>query len=487
MSVFPNQQVTLARAREAIGAGRHGEARELCLQALRRNKRDLDALELLGIIELDLGVFDAALRHFESCAKLRPEEIKFEYLIGRVQSDQGRAKDAIARFERCLRRDPRSLLYAQSMAVVLERIGEHERARSLLRPFIDEGRATAAMAALFGRLEIHRGRPADAIAFVTARLGDAALALSERQGLLYVLGKAYEKAGDFDRQFAACREANEIAPAPFDPEAYRAAIDELIEVFSAKQLPAIERSRRRDELPVFIAGMPRSGTTLVERIIDAHPAGYGAGELIDLTRLVDRFQVETDAFEPYPACVRELASSECDRLSRAYLDRLRSLSRRARRIVNKALDNVLHVGLISRLWPGARVIYTRRDPRDTCISCYLNPMLPDRCPYVTDLRHLGFALRQQERLVQHWREVIDLPALDVVYEELIDDQEGGSRRIVDFLGLDWDDRCLRYYESDRAVMTLSYDQVSRPIYRSAVGRWRNYERHLGPLLEGLEA
>ncbi len=233
--------------------------------------------------------------------------------------------------------------------------------------------------------------------------------------------------------------------------------------------------------------MPRSGPTLVDQIIDAHPDAHGAGEIEDVEQMARQLQVHLDAYDPYPHCVADLTQEAADRLASSYQTRLEQLGRGAARVVNKSLENYKHLGLVAMLFGGARIIHCRRHPLDTCLSCYMGGILPSRAPYVTDLCHLGLVYRQYERLMRHWEAVLDLPILEIVYEDLVEDLEGVSRRLIDFLGLDWDERCLRYYESGRTVLTLSYAQVTKPIYRSAVGRYKHYERHLAPLTAALGA
>ena len=273
--------------------------------------------------------------------------------------------------------------------------------------------------------------------------------------------------------------------APFDAGAHERFVDDLIEAFSETELPGLARAGDTSPRPVFIAGMPRSGTTLVEQIIDAHPAALGAGEIEDLPQMSRGMQVELNAYDTYPHCVSELSQTTTDTLAARYSARLDQLGGGATRVVNKSLENYLHLGLVALICPGARVIHCRRHPLDTCLSCYMGGILPARAPYVTDLGNLGRAYRQYERLMRHWQRVLDTPILEIVYEDLVKDLEGTSRRMIDFLGLEWDERCLRYYESGRAVLTLSYAQVNKPIYTSAVGRYRHYEKHLGPLKDAL--
>jgi hypothetical protein len=231
--------------------------------------------------------------------------------------------------------------------------------------------------------------------------------------------------------------------------------------------------------------MPRSGTTLVEQIIDAHPLGHGAGELTDIPVIAEGLQAELQSTEPYPECAADLEPEDVSRLAGRYLDRLRGLTRSATRVVNKSLMSYKYLGLIAVLFPAARIIHCRRDPRDICVSCYMNSILPQGLPYVTDLHNLGFAYRQYERLMEHWSKALAQPMLEVVYEAVVDDLEGEARRIIEFIGLDWDDACLQFHASGRIVRTASYEQVRQPIYRSSIGRYKRFERHLGPLLEAL--
>jgi hypothetical protein len=167
-----------------------------------------------------------------------------------------------------------------------------------------------------------------------------------------------------------------------------------------------------------------------------------------------------------------------------YLEGLRARAGDATRVTDKMPYNFERLGLISLMFAGARVIHCRRDPLDSCLSCYFQNF--SRGNFQTfDLRHLGLYYRQYERLMAHWREVLDLAVLDVSYEAHVEDPEGTCREILAFLELDWDPACLRFYESQRNVKTASRDQVNRPIYRSSVGRWQNYGKHLGPLNDAL--
>ena len=188
------------------------------------------------------------------------------------------------------------------------------------------------------------------------------------------------------------------------------------------------------------------------------------------------------SIQTYPACIADLTERNLDELSKSYLDVLKRIGRNAVRVTNKQLNNYDHLAMVSLLFPGARVIHIHRDPLDTCFSCFMAAL---NAPWASDLRNMAFAYRQYQRVMQHWHEVLDLPILDVAYEDLVDDPDRWIRESIEFCGLEWDERCLRYYESDRNVLTMSYDQVRQPIYKSAVKRYEKYEAFLGPLREAL--
>ncbi len=439
----------------------------------------------MGRVALEQGDFDDALRRLEKCEAARPKEPRVQFYLGRTLLQLGRAREAVARFDRVLRESPGSVSAIHAKALSLERLGEAEAAQALLEPLITAGTEPASTASLYARLTSQHGPAGAALDYLGGQLDRTDRTPSERQGMLYTLAKICDAAGEYDRAFAAAREANEIDPPPFDPAAFREQIRHQMEVFSAASLPRLSVSSVRSDVPVFIAGLPRSGTTLVEQILDAHPLMHGAGELIHLPQLVGALQMELSSFEPYPMCLEDLTPQRATVLGRAYRSHLQSFSPRARRIIDKTLDNAEHLGLISLLLPGARTIVCQRDPLDTCISCYLNPIVARRFGYVCHLRHLGLAYRQMERLLEHWRQVLPLSMTTVVYEQLVNDPAPVSQRLVQFCGLDWDDRCLKFYASGRAVMTLSFDQVNRPVYRESVGRWKHYEKHLGPLIDAL--
>jgi hypothetical protein len=299
-----------------------------------------------------------------------------------------------------------------------------------------------------------------------------------------------DRAGAYDEAFQHFQEGNRRRREQFlqegqgfDRAAHSELVDRLLRVFTADYFERVRGFGSDSEVPVFVTGMPRSGTSLVEQILSHHPEAAGLGELRDIPKMVTDLPARLQTAEKYPECLAYLDQAAVQGLGQAYLNRIQQLAGSARRVSDKMLENFLHLGLIATLFPRARIIHCRRDPLDTCVSCYLQFF--HGLDFTWDLADLGSYYRDYQRLMAHWQTVLPMPILDINYEDLVADVEDQSRRLLTFCGLDWNDRCLRFYENPRAVRTVSKLQVRRPIYTSSVGRWRHYAAHLGPLQEAL--
>jgi len=266
-----------------------------------------------------------------------------------------------------------------------------------------------------------------------------------------------------------------------DPARYATLAQAVMQAYSAERIGSMPVSSSRAE-HVFIAGFPRTGTTLVEQILDVHPRAQGVGEAKEIDVLARGLQQRTGAFVPFPACAEFAAPALLDQLASGY-ERAMEMHGFGSgvRYVDKNLQNLPLVGFIAQLFPRARFILTDRDPRDTAVSCLLGQFRPEAMPHLFDLEHLAASLEAAAALRAHWSRTLPGRTHVVRYEDLVRDHEAQTRRLVEFAGLEWDDRCLRFYESGRTVTTLAYDQVTRPIYDSSIGRYRNYEGRLGPV------
>ena len=323
-----------------------------------------------------------------------------------------------------------------------------------------------------------------------ALLASGKLSVGDAGRLHFTLAGVFDRLGCIDEAFAHYREGNnerlrhfQQAGTPFDPQRHWKLIDDLIATFDPDFFARFRPFGLDTELPVFILGMPRSGTTLVEQILCSHPKVFGAGELRDIPELVALLPDRLYTPEKYPACLSRLDGPALRTQAIGQLQRLVQRGGTAFRVTDKQPRNRLHVGMIRTLFPQARIIHCVRDPLDTCLSCYQQHF--DALNFTSTLEDLGFYYRQYQRLMAHWRKVLPSPMFEVRYEDLVADLEGVSRQLVAFCGLEWDEHCLAFHENRRAVQTASALQVRRPIYRTSVGRWKRYEAHLQPLIEAL--
>ncbi|QKK09463.1 MAG: hypothetical protein HND58_15700 [Planctomycetota bacterium] len=302
------------------------------------------------------------------------------------------------------------------------------------------------------------------------------------------LGSIAEKLEDFDAAWNHYTTGNRLRGLAFRPAEHDAAITDIMTVWSKDRLAKLPRAKgKKSEQLVFIVGMPRSGTSLVEQIIASHPDVYGGGELNVVTGIARELLLPTPDQPNTLARADALTQPVIDRAAQHAQKRITAPAPRAKRFSDKLPQNFLHLGLIQTLFPHARVIQCTRDPRDVCLSCYTKYFGgANSQPFSGDLTHLGRYFRAHERLMAHWHDTLDIPIFKASYEDGVRDIEQYARALIDFLGLEWNDACLRFWETKRDVITASTDQVRRPTYTSSIGRWRKFTDHLGPLFESLQ-
>ena len=303
----------------------------------------------------------------------------------------------------------------------------------------------------------------------------------------FALGKALEDVGDYRRAFEHFRQGNALKrhATRFDEAASCRDFTQIAETFDADVLRRLFGLGDPSPTPIFVVGMPRSGSTLVEQILASHPQVHAAGELDSLSRVVHAASTAGSAPAPAAEPSNALAAEPLRQVGQAYLASLPAVADGKTRIVDKAPGNFFHVGLIHLALPNARIIHTTRSPLDTCVSCFTR-LFSDGQDYSYDLAELGRYYCRYEKLMAHWRSILPPGAmLDVEYEKVVDDLEGQARRLVEFCGLAWDAACLNFHQTNRPVATASSVQVRRPLYRTSLDRWRRYEAWLEPLLAEL--
>jgi Tfp pilus assembly protein PilF len=451
----------------------------LCEGVLSRERKHAGALDLLGQLAFLTGKHEESLEHHKRAVQAGPKLPQVRTNYGRALAREGRHREAIAQYEKALKLDPTHAGAVAGMADSYVRQDKYDRARRLLARHAGRGPLDPAVAATYVSVLVHEGE-LDAAIEVGRGVLDAGPEPSESvRTLLFETARAYERSGEHVQAFDTARRANETLSSGFDMQDMVDKIDQPIATFTGPR-PAAAPT---DESPIFVFGMPRLGTTLTERILDAHPGAHGIGESDGIPQVVRTLQEWPDG--DYPQCTDRLPDADIDDLRRLYLDELTPSTPTGLRKVDKNLGNHLHLGLITRLFPGASLVYCRRDPLDTCVSCYFEPLVPAMHPYASDLGHLGAYHRLHDRLMRHWAAVMPDRLIEIRYEDLVADQESVTRRLLDACRLPWDDRCLQFHETKRDAGTLSYDQVRRPVYATSIGRAERFGELLDPLRAAL--
>jgi tetratricopeptide (TPR) repeat protein len=429
--------------------------------------------------------FDEAMAAQASAAAIAPNSILTHEALGEIQMFRLNAAAAVESFRRALAIDPNSFSSCKHLGEALRSSGRFDEAAVCFRRLIDlrpEMPAGYAGLATVGRL--NPGQPE--MQRMLEMVDRPDLPVANRIAMQFALGKAFDAADRFDEAFQQYSAANSTLKRQraamgkvYDRESIHLQVDQIIDAFSREFF-----AKRRDwgdasETPVFIVGMPRSGTTLVQQIAAGHPGVRGAGEtraIHDIARGLRGDDFKTDTLGLDPNSVKNIASR--------HLHHLRAMHPEAQFIVDKLPSNVYRLGLIALLFPSARVIFCRRDARDTCLSCYFQNFLEVNA-FSFDLADCGHEYLACNRLMDYWRQALPLRILEMQYEDLVADFEAQSRRLIEFLGLPWDPACLEFDRTPATILTSSDWQVRQPLYHRSVGRWHNYEKHLGPLFKVL--
>lgn len=376
---------------------------------------------------------------------------------------------------------PENSELALTLAYLLEANRQTSDAMQIVQQMLDRGQESARLAALYARMAPSIGRTEDALTRVERALASGAVKFAhERSSLHFAATNLLDRLGRYDDAFAQARLAHQTRGVKYDPRTIERLVDEKIELYTRPILSCAARASESSDKPVFIVGMPRSGTSLVEQVLASHPMMYGAGELNWIGRIEHSMLQRSPEKARQTLDLRRCSLGVLNEMAAQYLRALTALNPQAHRITDKMPLNFLNLGLISRLFPDARVIHCTRDPLDTCLSCYLTELTVGN-EFTADLTTLGHFYRQYRRLMDHWTQTLDYSILEVSYEAMVEDLESHARRMLDFLGLPWDARCLSFHENKRLVATASNPQVRQPLYRSSVGRWKHYAGHLEPL------
>ncbi|RWM10873.1 MAG: sulfotransferase family protein [Mesorhizobium sp.] len=501
----------IAEARKLHLAGDFRRARATAEAVLRNAPRNLQAFEVIALVEMEHGDLAEAIRLLKRIAKELPGSAEAQYNLALAYRYSGRLELAASGFSLALKLNPGLGRARAELANTYANLGQFDSLDRACRTMIE--------------INPNDPRPYNHLAFnLPEALSDQDFALMRkaasdpkvpqgtRTNFLFSIAEILRRRGMHDESFAALKEANDltastlrdaaaptsaIAPAGEKPRlttpeaaatTHTLVCNYVRDLFTPQFMTRFGGHGERSRVPLFIVGMPRSGSTLVEQILASHPGVFGAGEIPDLSIL-------TNTRWPYggpssdggkrPEEPPAPVSTYFRDIGREYLARLRKIDARASVIVNKMLGNYVHVGMIDLCLPDAIIIDIRRDAVDNCLACYQRQFHTGH-EFTYDLAALGAQYRRYVAIMDHWDRVLPGRVLRVAYEELVSDPEPQIRRLLDHCGLPWNDEVMRFHENARPVRTASLSQVRRPISTASVTKWKPYAHHLGPLFESLE-
>jgi tetratricopeptide (TPR) repeat protein len=453
LAINPNYAEAHDNLGNALAAlGRYEEAVACHEKALAISPDDAETHDHFGSTLHMLGRSQAAIAHHERAVAVRPSEPEFHSNLGHALHALGRLNEASVAFDSAIRLTPGKVRYFWNLA--------------------NSKRFTATDQHFIAMQELARDI--------------SALAREEQIELHFALGKALADVGDQQQAFHHILQGNSLKrrQISYDEATTLQRFERIRNVFTPELLREKCGHGDSSEVPIFILGMPRSGTTLVEQILASHPHVFGAGELAEMAKLAAAITGPNGS--EFPEAIATMLGDQFRQLGGNYLQSVRAMAPEAERITDKLPGNFLRVGLIHLALPKARIIHTRRDLRDTALSCF-SILWPSGQEHTYDLAELGRYCRTYQALMEHWLRVLpEGVMLEVQYEDVVDNLEEQARRIVAHCGLEWNDACLAFHRTERSVRTASASQVRQPIYTSSVGRWRPHEVQLQPLLQELE-
>ncbi|MEZ2332717.1 sulfotransferase [Mesorhizobium sp. RCC_202] len=508
--------MVLRQALEHQQAKRLSEAQELCHRVLARSPNHALALYMLGTLGLGfddelaikyfaraaaqepnnpyyqlslgdaclkVGDYPLAIKHLERARELKPDLIEVICKLAEAYTKFEKADLALPLYKTVLEMDSHDETARMDLASTLVALGRMDEATACLNENIALRIDVPSSYRILAEVRKFSSEPPE-LKFILDELRKAATPADEPYELHMAAGKILDDLGRYDEAIGHFLKAAENRAYNFDIESYRRQVDLLIDLFSPEFFAARAGYGTQSEVPVFVLGMPRSGTTLTEQICSSHPDVYGAGELTKLARMSVANGLNLQPGRAFGQAIVSMTKQQSIGLAEEYLSNSHIYAPSAHRIIDKMPHNFERVGLIALLFPNARIIRCTRDPVDNCFSCFISN-LNQAHQYIADLSVLGKYYREYDRLMRHWETVLPGRIFENRYEDLVADQEGQSRRLMEHIGMGWDDACLRFFDKTGAVRTLSRWQVRQPIYRSSLKRWKNYGTRLQPLVDAL--
>ena len=445
---------------------------------------DSNILAALADADLSRGSFPLPDHYAKLVLEREPHVASHHVRLGSAHRLNNKLDDAEACFRTAIRLDPSLPSSYAGLAETLESLGQSEDASQQLQPLIEKGNPSFAVVLAWARIRQRLDDRPGAIKSLERYLASKRGLPSHVSTITMKLGLAYEKSGRYDDAFRCWTQGNAMHRGRWNPHTHEQLVDAMIETFTSETLPSLPRAKPASFTPVLVVGMYRSGTTLTEQILSAHPQITPGGESPAMPDAATHLAAAIGGVNQFPQHIGKATQEQDEEAAAAYCNRIESHAGHGEYVVDKLPMNYLNLGIASMILPNTRVLHIVRDPMDTALSCYSNSFA-SQMSFTADLEHLGHAIVQQRRIMKHWADSIDLPIHEVSYESLVSSPEPILRGVLEFLGLPWNDGLLRFHESKRVAATPSMDQVREPINTSAIHRASAFEAHLGRLRAAL--
>ena len=454
-------------------------------QAIRIRPDYVDALCNLGAVLSEQLRFQDADSCYSAALRYQPDNPSILHGYGNLHQSTGNFDKARDCYQQALTQNPADTGLAASLASLYERCGEQESAAALLEPLKESRQLTPDAAITYANLCSKNGNYTAAIQALQDTL-ETTQSPGKIIDIYFSLGELYDRRGEYDKAFDYFRKANNLDTSSVAVQDYSAFVEVISEFYNSQRWPSLPRSGSKSELPVFIVGMPRTGTSLVEQILASHPQVRPGGERNDIFTIVDSLQTKPGRSRNLQGVLEALTTERLDELSADYLASIESPSEEHMRFTDKTPLHGILLGFINQLLPRSRVIICNRAPLDTCLSIYFHRFNAFH-GYARRMDDLGAFYREYYALMEHWINILDINILPIQYEELVMNPDTTIHKLIEFCGLEWDENCLSFYKNKRTVNTPSYNQVRRPIYTSSIERWKNYDKHLKKLRSALNS
>ena len=455
------------------------------LLSLDLNSDNALAHSMAGSCYQAIGAANKLVQHFEASLSIDPTLVDSMVRLGSHYQSVGDFSLAEKYFDRGLAVLPDSPLLLEKKANYLAMTGEKDKAYAIVRHLIDTNRISSFTISIYAGLCSEYGSVDECIELSEKHLCRIGLHASDKRNIGYALGKIYDSAGEYDLAMEKYNMANGLFYGKFNVQSHIEYTNKIIEIYSKEFYINSPRNTNDIKKPIFIVGMPRSGTSLLEQMLSQHSKVYAGGELPYINDIVKRLSGNNVSEQINLDFINNINTEVIAELALEYVNRVNFLSNESECVTDKMPTNFNYLGLISKMFPDAKILHCRRDPLDICLSIYFQNFGVMQ-PYSSNLKDIASVYLEYDRLMRHWTEVLNIQVYEVRYEDFVVDFENQARDILKYCELEWQDECLNFYKSKRNVATASFDQVNKPVYTKSLARWKNYEKHLAELEEALK-